>query len=198
MTAAGKRQQTVCHLGTAGYVVWAVQWVGLFALYVRSMAETHWGKWLLPRGPMDMPSQPVPSHGGTIAAPLLALSLGLMVAVVVYLLYVSLKTYTHAVAETASKAVHATVEKTVPLVTHVHPASRRRRAALTKRLLFWVKVAGSTVPIGVVLAADGLDQLVPWAVAVWLQAVLGLLALGLFTTQAWLGARWRVSPAKLR
>lgn len=186
-------------LGGAGYLAWVVQLLVLVALYFQSFKDSSVGQVVFPVPSNDTPP-PKPAMLPDVTLPtsgpflIVMVVLGLVfVAFAAYLVFVR---YIPAVNKTAITVVHKVAEQAV-VQTERHSKTKlpvRKRRILSARIVWWLKVGISLLPLIVVLLIAG-SPLISKQSAVFIMAVLSLWAILCFVTQATLARFWRISTS---
>jgi len=146
---AGRQQQLANLFEKIGYFVVFMEWLFLVGIYLPGFIDSGLGRLFFPRGeappPQAQHSVATSTSSGITIASATALSLCLIGLVV----YAVLKKYIPAVTHVSRKTLEVTAEKTVPIVVHtpLPKISKRKRRALTDRILFWVKLGAATLPL---------------------------------------------------
>jgi hypothetical protein len=184
-------------LGGIGYLAAAFQWLAVLAVSLPNLIDSKLGHIILPE--RSTQSDPVPviaSHSGTGPDFVTTfLATGLAIAFIALIAYVVVFRYTRAINTTSSRVVHRVAKKAVPIIAR-RPLAEiplRQRTILNRRLLFWAKILFAILPLIVLplVLYDGsrgeAEQL-----ALFVQALLALLATLGFVVQAILTNRWHV------
>lgn len=183
-------------LGGAGYMAWVLQFLLLVMLYFEQFYRSSAGKVLFPASnngtnqppePITVPSIMLPTSG-----PFVVLMLLLSVALIVGVIYVVAMRYVPAVNKAATKVVYEAAEQTVRQVERVghKKLPTRQRRTLTTRVVWWLKLCVSIVPLAIVLLVVG-TPLVSRQAAILLMGLLSLWAVLCFTIQTALAHIWR-------
>lgn len=182
--------------GSAGYVAWVLQFLVLIALYFERFHASSVGKVIFPAPDDAVTNAPDPVTGYAISLPssglFTALMLAIGVAFICLVIYVIVMRYIPTVNRNASKAVHVTAEQTIKQVERVSHKKfpTRKRRMLTVRVIWWLKLGISIMPLIVVLFVVG-TPLIAKEVAVMIVGALSLWANVCFTVQAVLVHAWR-------
>lgn len=181
--------------GGAGYVLWALQFLLLVALYFDRFRNSPAGKVVFPSLDENMlPPEPtaisaVSVPGSGIVA-VLVFMLGLaFIGLVVYLIAAR---YVPAVSKAGSSAVYRAAEQTVTQTERLtqKKLSRRKQQLLTGKVARWLKLVVSVIPLLIVLNVAA-TPLVDEKLALLLMSMLSLATVVSFSMQAALQHIWR-------
>lgn len=181
-------------LGGIGYVSIVFQWLQVGVAWLPGFFDSKLGKIIFPQS-HTAPS-PV-THAGTGGTNpdfvTTFLVTALAVAALGFVTYVVVVRYTRAIRKTGSQVTHVVAKKATRIVTHkpLEQLPPRKRTLLTRRLLFWTKIAFALVPLLVLplVLHDG-ERGVIEQLALFIQAVLATIAVLSFFVQAVFAARW--------
>lgn len=181
-------------LGGIGYVSIVFQWLQIAIAWLPGFLDSKLGKIILPQS-HTTPS-PVTQTGAGGASPDFVttfLATALAIVALGFVTYVVAVRYTRAIRKTGSEVTHVVAKKATRIVARkpLEQIPARKRTLLTRRLLFWTKIAFAMLPLALLpFVLHHGERGVIEQLALFLQAVLAAIAVLSFFVQAILAARW--------
>lgn len=187
-------------LGGVGYIAVAFQWFAVMIAWLPGFLDSRLGKIIFPKEGIQ-PEHATPAlspNGATTSDPDFVttfLVTGLALALIALVVYVVIFRYTKAISKAGSQIVHTIAKRAAPAVARkpLEKISPRKRTVLNRRLLFWTKVIFTIVPFVLLpfVLHDG-ERGVIEQLAIFIQAVLAIVAVSSFLVQAMLIDRWHM------
>ncbi len=181
-------------LGGVGYFVVFMEWFWLLGLYLPSFFESEVGRTIFPEAkPQPTTLEPTTSAPIEPSAFITFLFVLLALTIITLVLYVIFAKYIPTAATAATKVVHVATEKAVPVVAHkpLEKIPARKRKLLTERILFWMKLIASVLPLVIVFATQYNETTVESQLLMLGFGALCSVAVTVFVLQTLLAYQWR-------
>jgi hypothetical protein len=180
VASTSTKRKIVAGLGGATYLLWALGWLWICLLYIELFFKTPIGKIIKPDTlPAESTDPYVSSPGGFVLPDSVLIPIAIVggTAIVVGVLYTIFKVYIPDVQRVAESTVQKTADATTKRITANHNLPAKKRAILTERITFWLKVMLSLLPVVVVYAVHGSTSMMPRELAQAGALVLAMAAL---------------------
>jgi hypothetical protein len=196
------RLRTLTVLSGIGYIAVAFQWMAVTVAGLPGLFDSRLGRIIFPQQTVqpELVISPDSTQGAAVGHDFVTTFLltGLALVVIALVTYVVVIRYTAAINKTSSKVVHAIAKKAAPVIAHkpLKKISPPKLTILNRRLLFWTKVIFAVVPLAIlpIVLHDG-ERGVVEQLAIFLQALLALVAVVSFVAQAVFTKRWHARTA---
>ena len=183
-------------LGGIGYVAIVAQWLLVADLWLPRFLNSGLGKLVFPQSHTELNvPHPAVSAGASSGPDFVTIFLVLCLAVasIGLVIYMVTVRYTRAISHTGSQITHAVAKRALRTIAHKPLAEMpvRKRAVLSRRLLFWTKVVLTLVPLALLaLVLSGGTREIVALLALLVQTVLATAAVLTFLVQSLLASHW--------
>ena len=186
-------------LAGAAYLAASFEWLVLLAIALPGFFDSSLGHTIFPQY-SALPPSPEPTEATQVPSTFIAgLTIVAGLLLIGLVIYIIVMRYIPTMSRSASKVVHVTAQKAVPVITHkpaeALPARRRKR--LTARLVLWIKLTVVVLPVVIFAFVHLARQTLGTQLALLAQSLLALFALGGFLCQLALARQWRVNEADI-
>lgn len=190
------KQQIVKHLGGATYIFWVFQLLWMCTLYIQTIFQSPIGKLVKPDAVIiEVPeqTQAVTSSGFSLPEPLILLiALVGGAALIAAAIYAIFRSYIPEVQRAARTSIQKVAEVGAEQVVRHHIAPKKKRPILTVRLLFWIKLFLSLLPVPIVYGLQNSTMYMPRELAEIATVLLAFAATILVLLQHFFMERWRI------
>jgi len=193
-TKQSLKKRVVKFLGGTVYFFWLLQLLWIALLYIQTFFHSPIGKLIKPDAvSIEVSEQSVTSNGFSVPEPVLV---GIAafggVALIVIAIYVVFRSYIPSAQHIARVSVQKVAEVSADQVVRHHVAPEKKRSIVTARLLFWIKMCISLLPVALVYGLRDSTEYVPRGVAEIVTTVIALGAVLLVLVQHYYMWRWHI------
>lgn len=190
------KRRIIKSLAGLTYIFWVLQLLWICMLYLQTFFQSPMGKLIKPDTVVvEIPdqTQSMTSSGFSLPEPLLiAIVVVGGLALIFAAIYVVFRSYIPEVQRVARSSVQKVAEVSAEQAVRHHIAPKKKRALLTVRLQFWIKLLFSLLPVCVIYGLQDSTAYVPRLVAEIVTVLLALCALIPVILQYFLMERWKI------